>query len=169
MDAITARAGVGKAAIYRRWKNKSELLVDAFLRLSEPATMIDTGDVRADLVALIDGARRKLPSSVSGVLMPRMLGAAINDPELMEVYWRTAVLPRRELFIERLRRAVARGEIRADLDLEVLTDVCLAPTIYRRLFMGVRPGVRRTDIEQSIDIVLTGVLPLAVSPRASDS
>jgi len=159
MEALAARAGVGKATIYRRWKKKTDVLIDAVMRVTEPAVLVDTGDLRADLLAMTEGLRLRLASSVAGRIMPCLLGAAIDDSELMTVYWNTAVRPRRELFVERVRRAEERGEIRAGLDYQVLCDLCFSPIVYRRLFLAVRPPATKSDIDKSIDILLSGALP----------
>src|ERR1700761_501182 len=115
MEALAARAGVGKATLYRRWKSKSAVLVDAIMQVTEPATLTSTDDLRADLIAIADQARRKLKHSMAGKLMPRLMSAALDDPELMQIYWDQAVRPRRELADARLRAAVEAGELRADL------------------------------------------------------
>jgi AcrR family transcriptional regulator len=158
MEALAARAGVGKATIYRRWKNKTDLLVDAVMRVSEPAQLVDTGDLRADLIAIMDNARRKMGSTVSGRIMPRLMSAAIDDPELMRTYWERAIQPRRALVVARLQRAVDAGELRSGLDLDSLCDSLFGPMVYRKLFAAARGLPTRESIAQGVDVVLIGAL-----------
>lgn len=156
MEALAARAGVGKATLYRRWKSKSAVLVDAVMRVSEPVNFTPTADLRADLVTITDQARRKLTHSMAGKIMPRLMGAALDDPELMQIYWEQAVQPRRRLADARLRGAVASGELRDDLDVDLLIDVLFGPLVYRKMFGAVRPAPDRRMIEQVVDIALSG-------------
>jgi AcrR family transcriptional regulator len=158
MEALAARAGVGKATLYRRWKSKSAVLVDAVMQVSEPVDFVPTVDLRADLVTMADQARRKLTHSLAGRIMPRLMSAALDDPELMQIYWERAVLPRRKLADERLRAAVDAGELRADLDLELLADVIFGPLVYRKVFAAARPAPDRAMTEAIIDLVLDGAL-----------
>jgi AcrR family transcriptional regulator len=158
MEALAARAGVGKATLYRRWKSKGAVLVDAVMQVSEPATVVRTADLRADLITILDQARRKMSASMAGKMMPRLMSAAIDDPELMQIYWEQAVLPRRRFLEARLTAAVEAGELRNDLDLDLFADMLYGPLVYRKLFSAVRPFPDRRMIEQVVDIVLHGAL-----------
>jgi AcrR family transcriptional regulator len=156
MEALAARAGVGKATLYRRWKSKSAVLVDAVMRISEPVTFVATDDLRADLITIADQARQRMSASMAGKIMPRLMGAALDDPELMQIYWSQAVLPRRQLVEERLKAAVDAGELRATGDLDLLVDMLFGPLVYRKLFSAVRPLPDRRMIEHVVDLLLDG-------------
>jgi AcrR family transcriptional regulator len=156
MEALAARAGVGKATLYRRWKSKSAVLVDAVMQVSEPAAFTPTPDLRSDLINIADQARRKLNHSMAGKIMPRLMSAALDDPELMQIYWEQAVLPRRRLADARLQAAVREGELRADLDLDLVADMLFGSMVYRKLFAAVRPLPDRRMIEQVVDLLLSG-------------
>ncbi|HVV30062.1 MAG TPA: TetR/AcrR family transcriptional regulator [Mycobacteriales bacterium] len=175
MEAIAARAGVGKATIYRRWKHKSALLVDAVMRVTEPVRPVHTDDLRADLITLAEQVRRKMSQSMAGRIMPRLMSAAIDDPELMQVYWEKAVLPRREMATTRLQEAIDAGELCADLEPDLLADMLFGPTVYRKLFSAVRPLPNRAMIEQVVEVVLAGARPdarpgpVSQGVRASDA
>jgi AcrR family transcriptional regulator len=119
VEEVAARAGVGKATIYRRWANKEDLLIAALgttkLPLDDPAT----GSVRDDLVALLVVLIRDSsdPRFMRQYAMLHGEGAAY--PKLLARYAETVVEPRREVIRTVLRRGIGRGELREDLDIEV--------------------------------------------------
>lgn len=159
MEAIAYRAGVGKATIYRRWRCKEDLLVDAIDHVTERVPLISTPDLRADLLGMIDAARRKMTTSVAGKIMPRLMSAALDNPDLMRRYWEVAVRPRRAVLEQRLIQAVDAGELRGGLDIELLTDLLMGPIMQRKLFAAARPKPTRELAEQCIDLVLAGACP----------
>jgi Tetracyclin repressor-like, C-terminal domain len=67
------------------------------------------------------------------VLLPRLLAESADDPELHAIFYENLVRPRRTALLEVLRRAVARGELREDVDLELAVDLLTGPYIYRLL------------------------------------
>ena len=119
VEAVAARAGVGKATIYRRWSSKEDLLLAALGSLKRPLPQPRGASVREDLTELLE-------SMVSDANDPRFVrqfamlhGEAEAYPRLMARYAETVVEPRREVVRSVLRRGVANGELRADLDVEV--------------------------------------------------
>ena len=124
MEGVAARAGVGKATIYRRWSSKTEL------------ELPDTGSVRADLLDLGRQALASLGDPEYANLLARMRGEAAKHPELREAYQHKLVAPRREVVAAVIRRGIERGELRDDLDLELLVDMVVGPVIYRSLIGG---------------------------------
>ncbi len=132
-----SRARVGKATIYRRSSSKEELVVDAVNQLKMPFDDVDSGSARGDLVAI---GRQVMPAAVAGHvsrLMPKLMSEAANDPALHAAYHRNLVAPRRRIIAAVLERGVARGEIRADIDL--LTDMVVGPFVYRIIISGGDP------------------------------
>jgi AcrR family transcriptional regulator len=137
MEKVRERAGVGKATIYRRYASKEELVQAAVSHLNigmpEPP---DTGTLRGDFAeivrALLTGAK------VSGALtfMPRMLSEAAHDAELRAIFYAALVQPRRDVVEAILRRAIERGEIRADVDPDLGVDLLAGPMVYRVLITG---------------------------------
>ena len=132
MDDLAERAGVSKTTIYRRWTSKEQLVLDALHSAMGPLDDVDTGSLGDDLRAyLIELGERMWRGRMSDVL-PHLIEVACHDDALrsrLDDY----VQFRRAPMLEILRRGLGRGELPADTDLEVLTDVLLGPFIYRRL------------------------------------
>lgn len=138
MEAVAARAGVGKATLYRRWSSKEQLVVDALATLVEPPERSAGAGVRDQLVALLEAVRRKT-GSPAGKIFPRLVSEAVDNPELMRRY-RTQVLdPRRRRFIAVLEQGVAEGLVRADVDLDHAVDLLVGPMAYRNLIRNDPP------------------------------
>lgn len=93
VEAVAARAQVGKATIYRRWPSKKELIAEALRGLSDDVRMPDTGNTRDDLIALFLDFRRVNSASYIGPMTGRIISAAISNPEFMTIYWENALLP----------------------------------------------------------------------------
>jgi AcrR family transcriptional regulator len=136
IEAVAARAGVGKTTIYRRWSGKNELVVQALRHLSPVGSPPDSGSLRGDLEAMVDLQRRRLAPSTLPRVMPRILAEASEEPELHAEIVRTAVQPIREILGEFVDRAVARGELREDVDRDALVDVLHALPVYLLLMEG---------------------------------
>ncbi|MCU1391827.1 MAG: putative TetR family transcriptional regulator [Ilumatobacteraceae bacterium] len=155
IDGVAARAGVGKATIYRRWSSKEALLLEA---LGTDATTLespDTGTLRGDLEAYFGGLLDRLASNPNSDLLPHLIEAACYDAEVrksLDEYLSSRQTPLRSV----LQRAQQRGELATDLDLKVVVDVLVGPVMYRRLMTGER--LDRTFVRKHLDIVLTGLL-----------
>jgi AcrR family transcriptional regulator len=138
MEAIAARAGVGKATIYRRWKSKEALFMDALGEIASTPDVPDTGTVRGDFMAAgAQAVDRLAPQAFR--LVPRLLAEAGDDPELLEAMHEALLRPRKAVIAEILRRGVQRGELRADVDIELAIDMVLGPVIARALTSGGDP------------------------------
>lgn len=138
VDAIAARAGVGKMTIYRRWPNKATVVMDAFLTLIGPATEFP------EAPSATESLRRQLRLQAAffrgkyGRIIKALLGEAQFDIELAEAFRDRWIEPRREMVRGVLRRAIAEGHLRAEIDLEVAIDLFYGP-IYYRLQIGTGP------------------------------
>jgi AcrR family transcriptional regulator len=158
MDAVRARAGVGKATIYRRWSSKEELVRDAIVFMHDDIQAPDTGSVRGDFEGMAARVRSAAQRSGAATFMPRLLGETANDPELHAIFSANLVEPRRAQMRAILARAVARGEIRDDVDVELMIDLFAGPIIYRLL-------ITRGDLAQlpalddQLDALLNGLTP----------
>lgn len=153
MDAVAARAGVGKATIYRRWPSKEALVVDAWRTLIAPSDTPDTGSLRGDVEAILATMLGKVSDPGFDVLT-QIMAAARTDPSLADAL-RDWVAIRRRPMRQVLDRAVARGELSAELDLDLLQDALFGPFIYRLLLSHapLDTGVAR----RLVDMVLDGV------------
>lgn len=153
VDAVAARAGVGRATIYRRWPTRSHLLLETAVLAAPEIPHADTGSLRGDVVVIIKGLRDKFHGTQAGRLLPSVLAEAAVNPEMREAM-SGFVLERREPSKAALRRAVDRGELPPDTDLELLLDLLGGPIFVRSLFTQL--PVDDQLIEHWVDIVLAG-------------
>jgi AcrR family transcriptional regulator len=159
MDAIADRAAVSKATIYRWWDSKELLALDALYAewdAVRPA-LRQTGTLRAEMLALVRPWVRLVAAGPSARILTALLAEAQNDPEFAETYRARFVEPRREQARATFARAIDRGEIFADTDIEVAIDLLWGP-LYHRLFHGHAP-LNDTFARRSVDTVLSGILP----------
>lgn len=137
MAAVAARAGAGKATVYRRWASKAELVLDAALCTADTALTIekvpDTGSLSGDLAAL-----RALKHHDEGVwqALAGLVSELPHAPELATVVHERMVRPRVRLVRALLERAAVRGELRPGLDLDLVASVPSAMIAYRLLVSG---------------------------------
>jgi AcrR family transcriptional regulator len=136
IEAVAARAGVGKTTIYRRWKTKQELVGAALSRLRPPAPPPDSGSLIGDLGALVALQRERLGETVLPRLLPRMLADVADDEALHAELNEQVVQPFRDILAEFIRRAIERGEVREDVDVEAMVDLLHAAPIYKLLLSG---------------------------------
>jgi AcrR family transcriptional regulator len=135
VDAVASRAGVSKATIYRRFPSKVELVVAAAFAIAEDtAPKPDTGSLRGDVTAALSNLRRLLEDPVLGAAVRRLVTDAASNDELAHMH-SDFVNQRREGTYEAFRRAIARGELRADVDLAFAADTLVGPFFYRHLVM----------------------------------
>lgn len=154
VDGVAARAGVGRATIYRRWPSKGALVLAASRCLIGDVPGTDTGTLRNDLLALTSGLVEHLRSTPMGCLLPTLAAEARGNPELAELVTQFAD-DRRAHVRTVLRRSRDRGELRAGTDLEVLIDVIAGPAFYRMMISGGPPTAAR--MVKVVDMVLDGV------------
>jgi AcrR family transcriptional regulator len=140
MEAIAARAGVGKATIYRRWKSKEAVFAEAIGSIAVNPEVPDTGTVRGDFEAASSAAVGGMAPEAFRVL-PRLLADAADDPELLEALRQALLRPRRAAIGEMVRRGIERGELRADVDVDLVSDMLIGPMIARVLMSGGDPRV----------------------------
>ena len=134
MERVAARAGVGKATIYRRWPGKEDLLLDALASLKTPLPEPKGRSVREDLVAVLDAMCEDAADPRRARQFALLQGEGAKYPRLMARFAETVVEPRREVVRSVLRRGVATGELREDADIEValfmLRGASLASTMH---------------------------------------
>jgi AcrR family transcriptional regulator len=136
-EDVAARARVGKGAIYRRYRSKDELVTAAIAALvTEEIALPDTGSTRADLLVLMREAVELYRGSLAGRLMPSLIGAIAQKPDLASAVRDGFLAARRASLSEVLRRGVERGDLRPDLDVELALDVLAGPLFYRLLVTG---------------------------------
>lgn len=152
MDDVAARAGVAKTTVYRRWPTKPELVEAAIrdaARFHDP--LPDTGDVRGDLVALVQATVGRL-GTPSARAIARLV-ATESDPEIARLAKKLRDDKRRS-HAEVVVRAQARGELPKDVDPTLLVEVAFAPIVTRVMRSAEQPPLE--EIERVVDLVVTG-------------
>jgi AcrR family transcriptional regulator len=155
IEAVAARAGVGKATIYRRWANKESLLVDAVRRLKGDPPVVAGLSVRDDLIMLLSAMVRPRDTRAMRVL-PCLVPEVLRNPVQYRLY-QEVVEPRREVMREVLRRGVRTGELRPDLDVEITLAMLTGPVLIQKLLRW-NPAIDdQTLPERVVDAMLAGI------------
>jgi AcrR family transcriptional regulator len=136
MDDVAERARVGKATIYRRYRSKDELVTAAIAALVREIKVPDTGSTRGDLLGLMQGAVEVYSRSIEAAVMPSLVDAMSRDAELARAVRERFLAGRRAALRAVLGRAMERGDLRPDLDVELALDVLGGPLFYRLLVTG---------------------------------
>ena len=137
MDAVAERAGVSKATIYRWWPSKEMLALDALLDwAAATAPPRDTGSLRGDVLALLRPWVREIRHRPFGPVIAALLNEAQSDPKFADAYRTRFVEPRRDAMRAVFARAAERGEVPADLDVEVALDLLYGAVYHRLLDAG---------------------------------
>jgi AcrR family transcriptional regulator len=161
-NAVAERAGISKATMYRRWRSKQELLVDAVAALVSDISIPDTGTTRTDLLELMRNAVAVYSGSLEAGVMPSLVDAMSRDAELAGAVRKSFLAQRRAALRAVLERGVQRGDLRADLDVELALDVLGGPLFYRLLVTG---GPIDEQLADGIaDLIMRGFAPVA-APR----
>jgi AcrR family transcriptional regulator len=130
VEAVAARAGVGKATIYRRWPNKEELLLAALGSMKSPFPEPKGASVRDDLLAMLTVMCADKADPRKARRYALLLGEGGKYPRLMARYKETVVKPRHDAIRAVIRRGIETGELRPDVDVEIallaLTGTVLA-------------------------------------------
>ena len=159
IDMVATRAKAGKATLYRRWSSKSDLVLDAVACMKNNdlalESLPDTGTLRGDLVAMIKppsirDAQRKMQ------VMAGIVSMIARDPELAEAAQKALIEPRASVNRVFFQRAIDRGEIPADADIDMLCLIGPSMAAYRTLLL--REPIDREHLIAIIDRV---ILPAA--------
>ncbi|MEV5983972.1 TetR/AcrR family transcriptional regulator [Streptomyces sp. NPDC052051] len=160
IERIARTAGVGKATIYRRWSNKDDLFIDA-VRSAEPEDPELPGtSMRDDLVVLLEVLRQRGLASRTSALLHNAHVQMKSNPKIWAAYQACVVAPRRRLGIEVLRRGQKNGELREDVDVELMNDIIVGPMLVRSVL---RPDSELEEglAERIVDTVLDGLRPVS--------
>ena len=138
IEGVAAAAGAGKATVYRRWRNKVDLVVDAITeQVALHAVIVDTGDIAADMRSFLTQLQRDLLGP-NGALLATFMAERLRHPALAEAFEAKYMSQRRAQLRRLVRRAVARGDLAADTDIELLAGVGPALMIYQYVQSGGR-------------------------------
>ncbi len=162
IEAVAAKAGVGKTTIYRRWPSKDELVIDAIREVQIDLSMVDTGNFRNDLVTLLKTAYQGMMAhSLLGQLAIKFIGDYQTNPEIFRVYLTQVLIPRFQQFSHMVEQAQAREEIRRDIDWTLLIDLIGGSLYFHWITIHfLVPSSSFTPdewVEQMIDAVMQGI------------
>lgn len=153
VEAVAARAGVGKATIYRRWPTREDLLIAAADRVMTDHALPDTGTLEGDLVEWFSGKYQAKRDAPSARLLGQVIVEARVNPELTTLMKRFHE-KRRATLSHVVERAKARGEIDS-IDTGLLLDLISGALLHRSVF-GER-DVHHADVAEIVDAALRGV------------
>jgi AcrR family transcriptional regulator len=155
MDAVAARAGVGKATIYRRWSSKEEMVIDAIASLVASVEVLVTDDIRTDLITLLVRLRAFMNDARGGSIFPWLVGEVASGTDVGRHYAQAVILPRRALIAEAIRSAMELGSLRPDLDVQLAVDMITGPAVLLKVMQPLR-GVDERWEEKLVDALLQG-------------
>ena len=143
MDGVAKRAGVARTTVYRRYRDKAELVSAAIDSLRDPSKRPNSGETRRDLVAHVENMRRNFDMSLAGTLLME----EPHNPRLIVLFRERMVSPRRQIIRDSIEKGIERGQIRADLDIDRILDYLLGALFAAFLTQG------RPDAEWSEHII----------------
>jgi AcrR family transcriptional regulator len=153
IEQVATRAGVGKTTIYRWWASKEELVIDAIKTLQAEAPITDTGSFDTDILSITQHGIRLW--NTHRRLFLRLIGEAHEHTELFDVFYARLIEPRQQIFVEMVRRAQERGELRRDIDARIMFRVMAGALWSHFLFSGPIP-VSSQEVERIMNALLQG-------------
>ncbi|MCP3799028.1 TetR/AcrR family transcriptional regulator [Allokutzneria sp. A3M-2-11 16] len=157
IERLAAHTGIAKTTIYRRWRSGDEVLQDALASLHLVYQEFEEGPLEPILVERVWQLYRSMIDTRAGRLIAELIPDVHRRPELFEVYWTQVVRPGRAPMVDRLRRAVAEGELRSGTDPDFLVEMLIGPILSGALFL---PGAM-TEEQAAFHVrtVLAGLRP----------
>lgn len=156
IEGVAAKAEVGKPTIYRRWKTKAALAMDAFLEAVNPELAFpDTGEAKEDFREQMQKIV-KLMNSPRGEVLANVIGCGQADEELIAAFRENWLIPRRKDAKRIFQRGVERGELREGIDPEVAIDALYSPLFYR-LLLKHQPLTEKL-VNELVDLVMEGIV-----------
>ena len=153
-EEVARRSGVHKTTVYRRWPTTAALVLDALLeRSAESVPVPDTGSVREDLRRFVRAIAANITSPLGAALVATLTGEPADEAvdALVHEFWRA----RFALAGEIVQRGIERGELRADVDPDLVVELLVAP-LYLRLLVTREPVTRRYA-DRVVDLALAGM------------
>ncbi|WP_017624495.1 TetR/AcrR family transcriptional regulator [Nocardiopsis chromatogenes] len=132
IEAVAKRAGVGKTAVYRRWKSKLEMVLDVVSEVAGQVTPVpDTGSLSGDVHELVTTAAQALRHPLARQIVPDLLAEAARSPEIAATLQEALQRTQRGIAGVVIRNAVERGELPEGTDPELALDLILGPVYWR--------------------------------------
>ena len=155
IDEVASRSGVAKSTIYRHFPSKQVLVIEAVHTCMSIPTVTDSGSLRDDLISCFSGMTRATYEGKLGSMQLSLMDAAQRDPELGRLL-RAQTDQKRRFATAVLERAVAAGDLRADVDIELTVTLLSGPLVYTKL-IRLQP-VTNELIASVVDSVLAGIV-----------
>jgi AcrR family transcriptional regulator len=164
MDAVAKRARASKATLYRRWESKASLVVDGLVRAKNAPDIADhdTGSLRGDLLSTFCGSQGLNESATQ--IMGAVITTLSTDPEFAEEFRERFIAPKIAVNQAIYGRAIERGEIPADIDLELIAPALAGILLHRMFILGAPPD--DATITRVVDHV---ILPAVLHPACGGS
>ena len=155
MERVASESGAAKTTLYRRWPTKAALCMDLYLdvashELHDP----DTGDIAKDLKQIANTVTHLLTRTVAGPALRGMIAEAQINPETGDKVLAEFAQRRREVSRRVLKRAISRGEIRPDTDIDLVIDA-IGGAVTLRLLQG-HARISGRFVDTLVDLVLSG-------------
>jgi AcrR family transcriptional regulator len=132
IEAVARRAGVGKTAVYRRWNNKLEMVLEIVSGVAERAVPLpDTGSFAGDLALLMMIVSKALQHRIASQIIPDLMAEAARNPQIAETLQRALRTHQTAVGDKLVGRAVARGELPAGADPQLAVDLMVGPLYWR--------------------------------------
>ncbi|MGV8964940.1 MAG: TetR/AcrR family transcriptional regulator [Cellulomonas sp.] len=149
---VARRAGVSKPAIYRRWSQKSQLVVEAMVTQMRPGKDNDSGSAVGDLLALTEQLIDLLTRTPLGRVLPGLVAELAADPVLAASYRDLIIKPNQRHWRAAIARGIARGELSGQTDVDFVLNTLVGPLYFSLLITGepIEAGYART----AVDLVL---------------
>jgi AcrR family transcriptional regulator len=151
IEAVAARAGAGKATIYRWWQTKGELVLEAAGDHVAIGQVPDTGDTRQDLLIAIQQLTKTFSDRLAGIVIFAVIANLDDDPNTALSFRNTRVNPWRQTAAEAIQRGIDRGDLPANTDVAFTLDVIVG-TVFQRTLVVPQPLTEGLD-QNIIDLI----------------
>lgn len=158
IEGVAARAGVGKTTIYRRWESKEDLLIAAMNEVIFDVEVTDTGSLREDLVGVAVNIQKIFSSSKGGPMFARMVPYMVADTPLGRAHHERIIGPRFARLDGIVTRGIGRGELRPDVNPEMVRALMVGPVLMWMLTHQLTQKGIKKRAEELVDTVLQGLL-----------
>jgi AcrR family transcriptional regulator len=166
IEGVAARAGVAKTTIYRRWRDRDELAFAVLLELVDLLAVPDVADTRRELVYLVESVVRVLGTTLIGGVMQGLVSDLAADAGRQAMFREQVVGARVDALRKVVERGVRRGDLRPDVDADLMYELLLGPVYFRLLLSG--DPLEAGLAERIVDVVLPGfssyTKPTSVQP-----
>ena len=149
---VARRAGVSKPAIYRRWSQKSQLVVEAMVTQMRPGKDSESGSAADDLLALTEQLLSLLTLTPFGRVLPGLVAEMAADAALAASYRDLIIKPNQRQWRAAVERGIASGELSPETDVDLVLNTLAGPLYFSLLITGdpIDPGYARA----AVDLVL---------------